>query len=244
MVFAPGLLGRLSYESGLALLIAAIVNLHHFVLDGAIWKLRDGRVGRILLRGVASEADGPHRPGWLARVAWALGALSIVYAGATTYEDHVGFQRALERGALRRATISADRFALIGRDASDRRLRLGMHLASDGRHREALVQFHRAIGLEPSVEAWRSVARIYSESGDDERAIVALESALALDLDDALAHYRIGVAQLRLGKPSLAAESLQRADELSPDNRNVQAALRRARLRLGTGDEAAGEGGP
>ena len=30
-------------------IFAALVNLHHFILDGAIWKLRDGRIARLLL---------------------------------------------------------------------------------------------------------------------------------------------------------------------------------------------------
>ena len=46
LAFAPGALGRVPFEAGLGLLVAAAVNLHHFVLDGAIWKLRDPRVGR------------------------------------------------------------------------------------------------------------------------------------------------------------------------------------------------------
>jgi len=49
VLFAPGYLGSLPAESGLALMVAAIVNLHHFVLDGAIWKLRDKSVSRVLI---------------------------------------------------------------------------------------------------------------------------------------------------------------------------------------------------
>ncbi len=70
LVFAPGLLSGIPHESGLALMVAAAVNLHHFVLDGAIWKLRDGRVARILLRagpGLAgragSESEGSEASG-------------------------------------------------------------------------------------------------------------------------------------------------------------------------------------
>lgn len=49
-LFSPGVLGNRSYDAGLAILIAAAVNIHHFMLDGAIWKLREGRVASILLR--------------------------------------------------------------------------------------------------------------------------------------------------------------------------------------------------
>src|SRR5208283_47518 len=46
------------------LIFTALVNLHHFILDGAIWKLRDGRIASLLLNsrdrlaGAASEAGG------------------------------------------------------------------------------------------------------------------------------------------------------------------------------------------
>jgi hypothetical protein len=67
LVFAPGALGEVPFHGGLAALVAAVVNLHHFVLDGVIWKLRDGRIARILIpradpvapRAAASSAVAP-----------------------------------------------------------------------------------------------------------------------------------------------------------------------------------------
>ena len=63
LVFAPGILGSLPHEAGLAVLIAAVVNLHHFVLDGVVWKLRDSHVARVLLREVKqpTSSAGPTR---------------------------------------------------------------------------------------------------------------------------------------------------------------------------------------
>ena len=55
LLFAPRLLGPLSWSGGLAMLLFAVINLHHFVLDGAVWKLRDGRVARLLLRSEAAD---------------------------------------------------------------------------------------------------------------------------------------------------------------------------------------------
>ncbi|MBC8187175.1 MAG: hypothetical protein H8E78_03065, partial [Proteobacteria bacterium] len=55
VLFGPSLLGRISFDSGLALMVAAFVNLHHFVLDGAIWKLKDSGVSRVLFRAEASN---------------------------------------------------------------------------------------------------------------------------------------------------------------------------------------------
>src|SRR6202022_4466149 len=52
------------------LIFSALVNIHHFILDGAIWKLRDGRIANLLLNsrerisGAASEAGGRLAVAW------------------------------------------------------------------------------------------------------------------------------------------------------------------------------------
>ncbi|MDP6978941.1 MAG: hypothetical protein QF570_10115 [Myxococcota bacterium] len=57
VLFAPSLLGDRPWDAGLAGLVFAMVNLHHFIMDGAIWKLRDNREGRVLLREDAAPPD-------------------------------------------------------------------------------------------------------------------------------------------------------------------------------------------
>ena len=45
-------------------IVAAIVNLHHFMIDGVVWKLRNPRVGRVLVQADATAADAaPARRG-------------------------------------------------------------------------------------------------------------------------------------------------------------------------------------
>jgi hypothetical protein len=64
-LFAPGLLGQLPYDVGLLSVTTAMVNLHHFVLDGAIWRLRDSRIARILVKRdpePGAPAVEPRRP--------------------------------------------------------------------------------------------------------------------------------------------------------------------------------------
>ena len=56
LLFGPDLLGELPWDAGLAALTFAALNIHHFLLDGAIWKLRDGRIARVLLHNVFREA--------------------------------------------------------------------------------------------------------------------------------------------------------------------------------------------
>jgi tetratricopeptide (TPR) repeat protein len=40
------------------LLFTALINIHHFILDGAIWKLRDGRISALLVNSRAQIAEG------------------------------------------------------------------------------------------------------------------------------------------------------------------------------------------
>ncbi|ATC62632.1 hypothetical protein CMV30_00845 [Nibricoccus aquaticus] len=55
------------------LIFMALVNVHHFILDGAIWKLRDGRIARLLLGKSTPDATDEalegqslrHHLGWL-----------------------------------------------------------------------------------------------------------------------------------------------------------------------------------
>jgi tetratricopeptide (TPR) repeat protein len=52
------------------LIFTALVNIHHFILDGAIWKLRDGRIASLLLNsrdrisGAAVQAGGHFAAAW------------------------------------------------------------------------------------------------------------------------------------------------------------------------------------
>lgn len=45
------------------LIFTALVNIHHFILDGAIWKLRDGRIAALLLSPQRSAVEGARAAG-------------------------------------------------------------------------------------------------------------------------------------------------------------------------------------
>ncbi len=65
------------------LIFTALVNIHHFILDGAIWKLRDGRIASLLLNsrerisGAAAEAGGQFAATWRWIVGSSSGARSL-----------------------------------------------------------------------------------------------------------------------------------------------------------------------
>jgi tetratricopeptide (TPR) repeat protein len=52
------------------LIFTALVNIHHFILDGAIWKLRDGRIASLLLNSRERIADAAGEAGGQFAAAW------------------------------------------------------------------------------------------------------------------------------------------------------------------------------
>ncbi|MGE0123295.1 MAG: hypothetical protein AB7U25_10190 [Vicinamibacterales bacterium] len=83
-------LGRVDFTASV-LVVTAVVNLHHFMIDGVVWKLRDPRVGRTL-SGDATAALVPEpaptpasspaaRPRWRLVVAGVAAAALVALAG-------------------------------------------------------------------------------------------------------------------------------------------------------------------
>src|SRR5271163_1997118 len=52
------------------LIFTALVNIHHFLLDGAIWKLRDGRIASLLLNSRVRISDAASETGSRLAYAW------------------------------------------------------------------------------------------------------------------------------------------------------------------------------
>ncbi len=119
VLFAPGRLGELGYHTGLALLLAPAVNIHHFILDGAIWKLRHHRIARVLLRDETPQGGAALASGARSRIAralvWGTASAGVVVAGWVLYEEGVAYPRALARRDFAAAHASLDRLEWFGR---------------------------------------------------------------------------------------------------------------------------------
>jgi hypothetical protein len=236
LLFAPGVLGRLPHESGLSLMIAATVNLHHFLLDGAIWKLRDGRVARILLDTRAAPDDSTTMPGtaptsgsWTKRIAYGLGALCLGYGLVAYSVDDLGFSKALSRGDFVRARTALDRLSWLGRDGPSRHTELGRRLAREGRISEARRELLRSIDLNPTLRGLQSLAQLHEQQGEWRDAATVYDAALAFAPDDASLQFRQGKAWLEAGEPARAVPPLERAFELEPNRKVIGLNLARAR---------------
>jgi hypothetical protein len=186
LLFSPGLLGVRAFDAGLAALVASAVNVHHFVLDGAIWKLRDGRIARVLIR---REAGAPGEPapqparrlrGWRAFAA----TFAVVFALANvvgTLELEYGFRRAALAGDAERLALAARRLTWLGRDHPGLRAQLALFAEHAGDPETGAREIRRSLELHPTAAAWVVLGRLSEQAGDREGALAAYREALVLD---------------------------------------------------------------
>jgi tetratricopeptide (TPR) repeat protein len=221
LAFGPAGLGVSSMDAGLALLIASAVNVHHFILDGAIWKLR-GRIAEVLIRSARADAAG-EPPSRVRRGAiWAACAASFAAACWLVAEDELT-RRALSAGDLVRASASQARLAWLGRDSGAARAALASaHLERRelGRAREQLA---RAEALAPTLETKLLLARVAAGERDFAEAAEALEAALSAAPERADLHAEAARAWLAAGRGPRALPHLERAAALRPDDASLLA---------------------
>jgi tetratricopeptide (TPR) repeat protein len=189
LLFAPSLLGRVPYSEGLGALVAAAVNLHHFVLDGAIWKLRDRRVANILLRPSERAPQiaapvGTRRLSFarmfsFAPVVWAVGAACLVASLLVGIDNALG-ARAMQRGRTAIAEASLKRLSWVGRDSPSVRANLGVVKASQGDVEGGRAEVERSLALYATPEAWRAKAFIHEGEGELLEAIHSYRESLKL----------------------------------------------------------------
>src|SRR5262245_37402163 len=230
LLVGPQALGPLSSDAGLAMLVAAAVNLHHFVLDGAIWKLR-GRIAGVLIRSgsdLADEARPPRRFG-LRHVVWAACAIALASSVARLVDEEI-YRLSFARGDLRTAHEASERLALAGYDRGSVHLALGQALLREGRPAEAREQLWRSLELAPTPAAHVALGRSYERERLWARAADAYETALAGGMPREREVETLGLAAsawLAARRPDRALQLLERAP---PDDPRFRELAARARL--------------
>lgn len=233
LLFAPNLLGGVPWDTGLGVLLFSVANLHHFVLDGAIWKLRDGRVARLLVQDVSTGPPGPDAAparSWARPVLATAGAIALAVTVVDAWEREVGINRA--DGDLLRVKTATERLAWIGRDSPSLHTQMGRILSRRGREEAAERAFERSLAMYPTSAAWLQLGAHHERTGDWEAAARAYEQALELQPGLLQALFRGGVSWLEVGDAQRAHTLLERAARLAPHQRRVQAELRRASAAL------------
>ncbi len=215
VLFGPDAFGAGADAAALPLLIASAVNLHHFVLDGAIWKLR-GPIGKVLIRSEAADVDSATapRPG-LRRLAWGVAGLCAVASLAIYAAEQVALPRAYAALDADRAEAVLDVLAFAGRDSAEARRWIGSQRAAEGDDAGAALAFRRSVDLKPTLPAYGALIETLAIEGRFEEAIPWCDRMLAFAPDDVDALRLAATVHRYAGNPERTRDLLARAAEVS-----------------------------
>jgi Tfp pilus assembly protein PilF len=218
------------------LTFTALVNIHHFILDGAIWKLRDSRIAALLLDGqqkspLASDEKQNSLGAasrWLTGSAPAARALRIatvavlfLWAGV----DQLHFWWSSEASAL----PALQRAAELNPNDSAVQVRLARAEQVAGQRDAALAAMQRAAAVNPANLALQeSYGRSLIEAGRFADAYTQFQKIIARWSRNADALVNYGMLAHRLGHDEEAVDNWQRAVDVDPTQSNAQLYLAQA----------------
>jgi tetratricopeptide (TPR) repeat protein len=227
-LFVPGpwLASRVFHHDFTAsfLIFTALVNLHHFILDGAIWKLRDGRIAALLLNSKAPLANAASNAGGRLAGTWgwfsgnAPGARTVRVGAALLLLAWGTMDQARYYLALRSENAhDLQRAAVLNSFDSSLQTRLGHREMEDGHPGEAEAAWRKAMQSNPADPAPRQeLLRFLVEQKRFDEAYDLTESSLHYSPQDANLLVDRGVLALRGGHADQAVESWKRAIAIDP----------------------------
>ena len=213
------------------LIFTAIVNIHHFILDGKVWKLRDSRVASMLVdrsgKSERSEGGGASltRPinagaGPLGRrirplVAFRVPVLMLLFLCGGM--DQVHFALGTEDGNLS-ALLRAARWNPYD---SSLQARIALAEGKEGRRREEVEALTRAVAISPHNAALQhACGRAMIEDGLYAEAYDHYAKMLRIFPRDPDALVNYGLLAVRLGYPDVAIGSWEKAEQVDPNQPN------------------------
>jgi len=211
LLFAPRLLGPLSWSGGLAILLFAVINLHHFILDGAVWKLRDGRVARLLLRTEPDVRPARRSASRLPALVWGLGVACLAVPLLELWDAH-----AVRSRDVARLEAASRRLAFIGRDRISVLSALGALRVERHELPQAVDAYRRALAVrrDPTVLnnlAWTLAVEDGSDASAQEAVALAEEALGRPGGRDAASLDTLAAAYAAAGRYAEAARTEERA---------------------------------
>lgn len=230
------------------LIFMALVNIHHFMLDGALWKLRDSRISSMLVGGAGKDAAAQagaaaaraaavsatgvpaaaRAKGWAIGRLWSvpafrIGAVALLFLWGGMDQVHFALGTDEENlPALARAE------SMNPYDSSTEE-RIANAETQAGRRGDAVAALARAVEINPHrIGLQEACARAMIEDGRYADAYVHYKSMLAIFPKDADALVNYGLLAARLGHPEEAMDSWQRAVDANPHQANAQLYLAEA----------------
>jgi tetratricopeptide (TPR) repeat protein len=206
------------------LIFTALVNIHHFILDGAIWKLRDGRIASLLLNSRESISNAATDAGGrlAAAARWLVGsspASRFVRVSAAVLlliwgtVDQARYYLSLQRDNL----DDLQRAAKLDSFDSSVQLHLGERAIADGDMQQAETAWRQAIEANPSDPAPRQALLqfLISQNRYDE-AFDLTEASLQYAPKDANLLLDRGLLEIHRGRPADARSSWEQALAADP----------------------------
>jgi len=215
LLFGPDFFGPLSSTAAVAMLIATAVNVHHFILDGAIWKLRDGRIASVLLRNAPEQAVVSPARSWLRRGVWATAAAWVALYLVGTLE--LAVRRGRDPVDLAGMRDAIARLRWLGLDDPATRVQLGIDAGTHGDVAGARREFMRSLQLQESARGWVGLAHAEFHEGRREQAHAALMRAVNTEPDDPETWSQASDVWAALGDAKRARGALVRAVALAPE---------------------------
>ena len=217
------------------LTFTALVNLHHFILDGALWKLRDSRIASLLLDN-PDEQDASESSEKALAVAfrWLRGNTVGARALRISLVAALLLWGAVDRLHFYWANVSASlsslqRAARLNPDDSALQTRLAQAADQAGQRELALRALQSAAEVNPgNMSLQEAYARGLIVGGRDQDAYALYERLLERSPQNANALVNYGLLAQKLGHPEEAVDSWQRAVAADPAQTNAQLYLAQA----------------
>ena len=215
-------------------IFSALINLHHFILDGAIWKLRDGRIARLLLGRNPPAGDPADGAAPRSRWAWCFGpsraarvlryglAASLLGLAAV---DQAQFWLTLKTSGQPALTI-AQRL-----NPQDTRVyfQRAKQLVAAGDAPGAMTELRHAIAINPrSVQAQHLLGELLFKSGDTRAALEHYDRMAVLFQPDYVVLVNSGLLALQHGDTAKSLERFEAALRLTPHDSTLHLYLGQA----------------
>ena len=206
------------------LLFTALVNIHHFILDGAIWKLRDGRIAALLVNSRAQIAEGAMEagsrtmkalrglagPSPVAR-ALRVGAAALLLIWGCIDQAHYYF------GMHSTSLADLKRAASLAPYDTPVEVRLARKALEDGNPHESVAAWQYAITANPTDPAPRDAwLRYLTQEKRFDEAYQLTGTWLQLAPRDAALLVNHGILAQQFGHTDEAEENWQRALKFDP----------------------------
>jgi tetratricopeptide (TPR) repeat protein len=218
------------------LTFTALVNLHHFILDGAIWKLRDSRIASLLLYKRETEEKVAVEPGsrFAAAAHWLAGATPAARAVRMAVVVVLLIWGGVDRLHFYWANVSASlaslrRAARLNPNDSAVETRLAHATEVAGDREASLAALQQAAAVDPARKSLQEAyARGLITAGRDADAYALYRQLLARSPRDVDSLVNYGLLAQRLGHEEEAVDSWQRAVDTDPMQTNAQLYLAQA----------------